>query len=291
MRKESCCAVVHASFRPRWWLVGAVVAAATVTGCSDSGPRGLQSAPAFVTTGQGTCDVLANEELELVLNASLRGRDEGRGTRFAPEVAAEAAEETQQRVFDPAGGAQEPRPPSGDLDVPEVGDRETGAAQEDAAHANREGSADARRGHRAKPELLPGMEMCRATGEDAGELLWGVLTENAVEQFDRYREWHGKGVESLRVGSHEALWDEELRRLLVLDDDIAVGVQLTVPNPPTNQPGEADSEEQQHEADDDTEASRSEEAAAHVEHQLDAGGAEYLREQAGELALRALRRH
>lgn len=114
--------------------------------------------------------------------------------------------------------------------------------------------------------IVAGMEMCARTGgPEAASARWGVLATDAEEVFTRYRDWHADYVEEVDVGGHEGIWDPRLRILVVLSDEHVVAVSLTVPELADRETDPADGDA----GDDD-------------------GG--YVREQARDLAGRALRR-
>lgn len=143
-----------------------------------------------------------------------------------------------------------------------------------------------------KPPILPGMEMCRVSSRD-GRVIWGMLADGAAKQFRRYRDWHGDELQGLRVEGHDAVWDEELRTLVVLSGDHAVGVQLTVPDSPVgtddgDDQDESNGEQEKKDETRDNEAKR--DGPVDLRQQRDEDEAAYLRAQAVELASRALRR-
>lgn len=233
------------------WLLPVAVLVVAMVGCSDAEvPAGLRGSPMVVADGEGVCGLLAGGELELVLDAPV----ETGGGRIA------------------AGG----RP----------GRPETVTAQSPTAQpAGQTGS------EWGKPRLLPGMEMCRA-GSREGHILWGAVAaddsnEPLEEVFASYREWHGDDLEGLRVDGYDALWDEELRTLVVLGDEHAVGIQLTIPDPPVDR-GEEDSDNGGEK--DDGHGKGEGRESLELKRHLDEDEAAYLREQAAELASRALRR-
>lgn len=236
----------------RFLLLVAVLGSA-LAGCSTpQAPAGLRGSPMVVAEeDDGVCGLLASEELELVLNAPVEST--------SPSPAAGRPGEPESTTAQvPGSGGAEPI-----TETPST---------------------------RGWPQLLPGMRMCRAMGQE-GRILWGVLTadqadEPVAELFEAYRDWHGDDVDALRVDGQPAVWDEELRILLVLADDHAVGVQLTIPNPPG---AAAQSEERE---DGSTDDDGEDTDGAHDEPvtlggHLDEDKASYLRAQAIELASRA----
>lgn len=234
-------------------------------GCSDSQdePAGLRGAPMVLAEGEGACGMLASEELELALNASVETKD-----------------------GDAAAAA---------------GEAETATARDASAQPVSQDRTQAQR-----PPLLPGMDMCWASSQE-GRIIWGVLAADDAEDpleevFQEYREWHGDYLDAARVDGYDAVWDEELRTLIVLADDHAIGVRLTVQNAPTDDDTRTDGDDRaneenagQEEADgDDGEENGAKDAEdedpAKVLQELDEDEAAYLRAQAEELARRALTR-
>lgn len=233
------------------WLLPTVVSVMVVVGCSGSqAPSGLQGAPMVVADGEGACGLLAGRELELVLDAPV----ETGGGRIG-------------------SGERADRP-------------ETATAQGPADQAA--GLAGSRRG---EPRLLPGMDMCRAASRE-GHVIWGAVAaddsdEPLEELFAAYRQWHGDDLDGLRVDGHEAVWDTELRTLIVLGDEHAVGVQLTIPDPPLDRDEQEDDQDPEENQDDDEDDAGE---PIRLERHLDGDEDAYLRTQAVELASRALRR-
>lgn len=75
--------------------------------------------------------------------------------------------------------------------------------------------------------LLAGMQMCSLRQLDAGAN-WGLLAKGANKRFHQYQESNAADVESLSIDGHDAVWDEALRILIVLDGARAFGIQLSI---------------------------------------------------------------
>lgn len=209
--------------RGRRWLVTAGVAAVCLvaSGCSPSVEPPLRLGDPKATFGEGVCGLLGEEELEIALNAPVRGGGGGGTT--------EADSDTQTRP-----GAVESE---GDSE-------ERGTAAEEAAAAGEEDLGDPDGAESLAPiesqyqgprPILPGMDMC-SRGSDEARAAWGVRTESEdaesdeslEELFQRYADWHDDYLEDVSVEGHDALWDERLGTLVVLTGDHLIGVSLTV---------------------------------------------------------------
>jgi len=78
--------------------------------------------------------------------------------------------------------------------------------------------------------IIPGMKMCSVSG--GGSLAsWGVVSHSAEAQFERYADWHKKYAEPLKGLGAKALWDAQLRTMVVLSGKKAFGVTVTVRDP------------------------------------------------------------
>lgn len=140
------------------------------------------------------------------------------------------------------------------------------APEETATLGNSPGGEGEDGGPGSVRPILPGMRMC-ALGTQAG-VDWGLLGDGAEESsaaddFRRYTGWHAEYLEPVSVERGEAFWDQRLRTLVALTDGHVVGIRL-VPADPTAEEGEQQAEE--------------------------AGSAMTVREQAVDLANRAIRR-
>ena len=79
--------------------------------------------------------------------------------------------------------------------------------------------------------ILTGMQMCSLRKLDAGAN-WGLLAKAAKKRFHQYKALNAAEVESLSIDGHDAVWDEALRTLIVLDGARAFGIQLSIDKPP-----------------------------------------------------------
>lgn len=187
-------------------------------GCSPGAevPRGLGDPRAL--SGEGVCGLVDVGELELAVNASIR--DVSSAGPSQPEAAGGADERELSSDSDLPGDGELPDDadlrgggPPGDVELPD-----------EAAAA-----ASTRSGRGARP-LLAGMDMCHAGSPDAGAV-WGVVTDDAEATFERYSDWHDDYTTSTRVEGHPAVWDRQLRTLVVHADEVTFALSLSADNP------------------------------------------------------------
>lgn len=206
----------------RGWLVTAGVAAVCLvaSGCSPSVEPPLRLGDPKATFGEGVCGLLADEELEIALNAPVRGGGGGGTT--------EADSDTQTRP-----GAVESE---GDSEERGTAPEEAAGEEEDLGDPDEAGSvAPIQSQYQGPRPILPGMDMC-SRGSDEARAAWGVRAESEdaesdeslEELFQRYEDWHDDYLEGVSVEGHDALWDERLGTLVVLAGDHLIGVSLTV---------------------------------------------------------------
>lgn len=196
-------------------------------GCGASvDPPGRLGDPAAIF-GKGVCGLLAEEELELALNAPLDPGGNVVPTGDSPPGSVET----------PGGGGAgggtgggEPRPMVVGMDMcAREGQGEAratwgvlteaeqrGEAAKDARGAQDENGGDAGGGQEAAD---PEGEQAKQPGQPVEAL------------FERYADWHGDYLDRVEVKGHSAVWDPRLQTLLVHADDRLIGVTLTVPAP------------------------------------------------------------
>ncbi|MGI8426529.1 MAG: hypothetical protein ACR2FO_05120 [Actinomycetota bacterium] len=74
--------------------------------------------------------------------------------------------------------------------------------------------------------ILSGMEMCFVNASTNETVSWGTLSNAAAGRFSDYERINKRYVETLDLEGHRALWDGELRILLVLKQRKAFAVQM-----------------------------------------------------------------
>lgn len=80
---------------------------------------------------------------------------------------------------------------------------------------------------RGRP-LLAGMNICRVSTAGGSQLSWGVVSKSGKQAFRNYRRVNRRWVEQTEIGGQDALWDGELRTIVVLSNQQALAVQVTV---------------------------------------------------------------
>lgn len=250
----------------RLGIAAVAVLCLTAWGCTGSvEPPGRLGDPAAIA-GEGVCGLLAEEELELALNAPLRAGSGQASPGFSPSADGPAVGQSPQQSAASGEGV---------------------APSPDAVEAPGGGRAgDAPAGGGGPRPVVAGMDMCARDGQDGARAAWGVLTEadqsdeqekaqgqdeaggrqdedegdtgsgqpasqtqdrqdeeadrSAGALFQRYVDWHGDYLHRVDVDGHAAVWDPRLRTLLVRAGERLVGVSLTVPNPPVGETDEDD---------------------------------------------------